>query len=208
MLLCACDGCGARGAETNGAATNLVRQINADTWQIGLVRVESKKRRLVIPATVNMVEGLIEYVLVSSTGKRHESILQTLAEPIHIQTAALLLLRQPINTNDLPQLRILVELRPGEIIPAERLIDNIVPGVKVPPGVWRFNGSRLVDGIFLAQRDGSIIAIMADPDALIETGRIAADNDDNWRPHTAGLPAVGGAVQIILSFEEEPKTRN
>jgi len=188
-------------AETPGSSTNVVRQIDANTFQVGAVRLELKERRLIIPAMVNMVEGPIEYVLVSAVGKLHESIFKTTAEPVHIQTAALLLLKSPMTSNSPPQLRVSVELDGAKTLAAENLIDNTTPGVRLAPGLWRYNGSRLVDGTFIAQRDGSIVSIIADPDALIETGRVATDDDENWRPRKTGLPAIGSAVKVILSFE-------
>src|SRR5205085_12155873 len=115
------------------------------------IRLDVKERRLTIPATVNMIEGPIEYVLVSAIGKLHESIFKTTAEPIPIQTAVLLLLKTPINTNPPPQLRVSVELPSGKTVSAEDLIDNIMPGQRLRPGSWRYNGSRLVEGTFIAQ---------------------------------------------------------
>jgi hypothetical protein len=187
-------------ADPKESGTNLIRQINANTLQIGEVRLETKEHRLIIPATVNMVEGPIEYVLVSAIGKLHESIFKTTAEPMHIQTAALLLMKAPGPTNRPPLLRVKVELSPAEAFAAEELIENTKPEARLKPGNWRYNGSRVVDGTFIAQRDGSIIAIIADPDSLIESGRVPADDDENWRPRKANLPPVGTAVQMILSF--------
>jgi hypothetical protein len=181
--------------------TNVIRQIGTNSFQIGEVRLDAKERRLTIPATVNMVEGLIEYVLVSANGKLHESIFKTTAEPIHIQTAALLLLKAPIDSNSPPQLRVSVELPAGKVVPAEDLITNTMAGVKFRPGPWRYNGSRVVENTFIAQRDGSIVAIMADPDAIIESGRIPSDDDDNWRPHKSELPPIGAPVKLQLTFD-------
>ena len=191
----------ATAAEDVRPETNLVRQIGTNSFQIGEVRVDAKERRLTIPATVNMVEGLIEYVLVNTNGKLHESIFKTTTEPIHVQTAALLLLKAPVDSNAPPQLRVSVELPLGKTVPAEDLITNIMGDVKFRPGLWRYNGSRLVENTFIAQRDGSIVAIMADPDAIIESGRIAVDDDDNWRPHKSELPPVGAPVKVLLTFD-------
>jgi hypothetical protein len=183
--------------------TNVIRQIDANTLQIGAVRIEAKEKRLIIPATVNMVEGPIEYVLVSATGKLHESIFKTTAEPVHIQTAALLLLKTPALTNRPPLVRVQVELSPTNSRAAEELIENTKPDARLAPGSWRYNGSRIVDGTFIAQRDGSIISIIADPDTLIESGRVAADDDENWRPKKTNLPPVGTAVKVVLAFNVE-----
>jgi hypothetical protein len=187
-------------ADPKQTDTNLIRQIDANTLQIGAVRVESKERRLIIPATVNMVEGPIEYVLVSAIGKLHESIFKTAAEPVHIQTAVLLLLKTPALSNPPPLLRVEIELGPTNTLGAEKLIENTRPDVRLASGSWRYNGSRIVDGTFIAQRDGSIISIIADPDSLIESGRVAADDDENWRPKKTSLPPNGTAVKVVLRF--------
>ncbi len=190
--------CRSFAAETKEPSTNTIRQIDATTLQIGEVRLDTKERRLTIPATVNMIEGPIEYFLVSAIGKLHESIFKTIAEPVHIQTAALLLFKGPLTTNKPPQLRITVETT--KTVPAEDLIENTKPDVQLKPEPWRYNGSRVVDGTFIAQRDGSIISIIADPDALSESGRVTADNDENWRPKKANLPPIGTPVKVVLTF--------
>jgi hypothetical protein len=187
-------------ADPKESGTNIIHQIDANTLQIGAVRIETKERRLVIPATVNMVEGPIEYLLVSAIGKLHESIFKTTAEPVHIQTAALLLLKSPVPTNRAPLLSVLIELSATNTLAADELIENIKPGVRLGAGSWRYNGSRIVDGTFIAQRDGSIIAIIADPDSLVESGRVAADDDENWRPKKSNLPALGTPVKLVLRF--------
>jgi hypothetical protein len=174
-----------------------VRQVAPSLYQVGLVQVESKTRRLIIPASVNMVEGPIEYLLVSAVGKIHESILQTDAEPLHIHTAALLL-----QTNlTAAKLKISVELPGGKKESADSLVTDIAKKKAMAEGDWIYVGSRLVEGEFIAQRDGSIISIIADPDALIQSGRVSGENDENWIPRKASLPPVGTQVKVLLEFK-------
>ena len=186
-------------APAAGATTNLVQQIDANTLQIGLVRLEIKERRLTFPASVNMVAGPIEYVAVSAIGKLHESIFKTSAEPIHLHTAAMLLFPEPISTNTAPPVGISVTIA-DQSRPVEDFIDNTVPEKRLVSDQWRYLGSRLVDGTFIAQRDGSIISIIADPDALAQSGRVTPDDDENWRPRQAMLPPIGTPVKIVLTF--------
>lgn len=180
--------------------TNLVQQIDANTFQIGEVRLDKKERRLILPATVNMVEGQIEYILVSSIGKLHESIFKTTAEPIHVHTAAMLLAPKPASTNTPLEISISVELPDGKNVPIEVVFENANPEKSLKPGVWRYQGSRLVEGTFIAQRDGSITAIISDPDSIAESGRVSAEDDENWRPKKSVLPPLGTAVKIFLNF--------
>jgi hypothetical protein len=194
------------GSSLAAEKTNLVQQIDANTLRIGAVRLEKSECRLLIPATVNMVEGPIEYVLVSALGKLHESIFKTFAEPIHIQTGAMLLLRETPSTNDPPRIQVSVEFN-GKTSPAESTIDNIAAEKQLTPGTWRYSGSRLVDGTFIAQRDGSIISIIADPDSIIQSGRVSAEDDENWRPRKSELPPVGTPVKIVLQFPAPEKQK-
>jgi hypothetical protein len=43
-----------------------VKQIAPNLFEIGIVRLDSKNRTITIPTTVNMNEGQIEYLLVST----------------------------------------------------------------------------------------------------------------------------------------------
>ena len=83
---------------------------------------------------------------------------------------------------------------------AEELIENTKPDAQLKPGSWRYNGSRVIDSTFIAQRDGSIISVIADPDSLIESGRVTAEDDENWRPKKANLPPIGTPVKLVLTF--------
>jgi len=182
----------------------------AGLYQIGLVQVDAAARRLLIPAQVNLTAEPIEYLLVSELGKLHESIFKTSAEPAQIHAAALLLL-PPVEktsaTNPPPSVRIYFKAHdPGgapKELPADSAILDLTTQQPLPAGSWQYLGSRMADGVFLAQRDGSIISIIADPDALMQTGRVARENDENWRPHKANLPEAGARVTIIIEFNPD-----
>lgn len=172
------------------------------TVKLGAVEVDAQARRLIIPAQVNMVEKPIEYLLVSALGKLHESIFKTEAEPNHVHAAALLLLPPHFSPGTPAKVQITIELPGGRTIPAESAVLDFGSGQAMAPGTWSYLGSRHSEGVFLAQQDGSIISVIGDPDALIESGRVARENDENWRPLAKNLPAVGTAVRVLLEFEK------
>ena len=58
---------------------------------MGQIIVDKEAREARLPATVDKTNGLMEYLLVASYGKTHESVLKTDAEPSHIHLAMLLL---------------------------------------------------------------------------------------------------------------------
>src|SRR4029453_13709848 len=53
----------------------------------------------------------------------------------------------------------------------EDLIFNTQTKSPMSRGNWVYNGSRIVGGTFLAQRDGSVVSIISYPDALIKNTR-------------------------------------
>ena len=97
-------------ASTNSA----VRQIGPGLFQIGDIRFDRESRSIRFPAAVNMREGNIEYLLVTATGKTHESLLRTGIEPFQLQLAFLLLGAKGAGTNALP-------LDPSQSLPGDKV---------------------------------------------------------------------------------------
>jgi hypothetical protein len=76
-------------AETK--TNSLVRDLGGGQLQIGLVTIDPKQKAVSFPASINMTSGVVEYLVVTTEGKVHESLLATRAEPTHIHTAMLLI---------------------------------------------------------------------------------------------------------------------
>ncbi|MCB1099335.1 MAG: hypothetical protein KDN22_27440 [Verrucomicrobiae bacterium] len=72
-----------------------IRQVSDDVYELGALVLDRKERTITIPATVNMTEGMIEYALVSDSGKVHEPLFATAATPQQVHVAALLLGMMP-----------------------------------------------------------------------------------------------------------------
>ena len=68
---------------------------------------------------------------------------------------------------------------------------------------FRYRGSRTVDRAFLAQRDGSIVALIEDSDALADNPGPDRKKDEIWQPLTTKLPPVGQTVRVTLKFPPE-----
>ncbi|MGI8965418.1 MAG: YdjY domain-containing protein [Limisphaerales bacterium] len=86
-------------------------------------------------------------------------------------------------------------------IRAEDLIFNAQTKSAMSCGPWIYNGSRIVAGTFLAQRDGSIISTIIDPDALINNPRPGRENDDIWQVNSNNVPPPGTSGQLIVDLE-------
>ena len=63
---------------------------------------------------------------------------------------------------------------------------------------WVFNGSRVLNGMFFAQMDGSIISLVTDVNAIINFVGKGHDNDKVWQPRTNLLPAYSTPVEVTL----------
>src|SRR5882762_647956 len=87
----------------DAATTNpAVKAIGPGLFQLGAVRFDKNRQTVSFPALVNMREGNLEYLIVTTTGKTHESLLRTEAQAFQIHLA-LLLLGAKGTTNALPE---------------------------------------------------------------------------------------------------------
>lgn len=202
--------------------TNLsVRQITPTVLEIGLVRLDQQHRTVTVPAFVNQREGPIEYVLVTSRGKTHESLLRTDAEAHHIHVAMLLLGAAGARTNDLPldaaqpllgdSVTVAVHWKNGSrarSLPAEELVLDRKRRAVLAKGPWIYTGSRLREDGFAAQFDGSIISLITDPDALINNPRPSREDDDSFLGKGKKLPEFNAPVKVVITLAPpKPKGR-
>ncbi len=65
--------------------------MGAGVFELGAVTLDKRQRSVSFPAVINMNQGPMEYFLVTTYGKVHESILRTEAMPSHLHIAMLLL---------------------------------------------------------------------------------------------------------------------
>ena len=194
-----------------------LREVEPGVFQLGGVRLDKARRALSFPAEVNMTAGPVEYLIVHRTGKVHESVLRTEVEPYHIHLAALLLQPRPfpVNTNEGLAARVITG--PAARItarwsadgasheaPGEAWVFNVQTRSAMAAGDWTHNGSRVIGGTFLAQRDGSIASVITDPDALLNGMRPGRDRDDLWEVNTRAVPPLNTPVQVTIEFAREP----
>lgn len=193
-----------------------LKQIAPNLYEIGGVQIDSKNKIVSIPATVNITEGQIEYALVSTMGKLHESLLKTEVEPYHIHVAMLLLSvkgfdhsKYDINEKNIGGDPLGIKLEWNEngktsSAPLEDFIFHTPQKTTLKRGEWVYNGSRLIEGTFLAQRDRSIIAIKADIDALINNPISCKENENDWVVNTNKFHLkTNDAVKVIIQLKSK-----
>jgi len=220
---------GPKPIETSLAAlTNSpIRMIEPGIFEIGKVRLDQRKRTITLPAELNRAQGLMEYFLVTTYGKTHESILKTQAEPYHIHLAMLLLGAHgpgnahfpgsPSNGVPGPVVHPSKETIPGDKVaievawktpagqtrrPAEELVRKNDTQAVMAHGGWVYNGSLIVNNKFLAQMDGSLISLVTDPVALVNNTGPGHDNDLIWEPNATNLPPRDVPVEVSITFQQ------
>lgn len=74
-------------------------------YRIGSITLDKNARSVSFPASINMTEGVIEYLLVNKKGKVHESLFSTAIVPTNLHVAMLLLGAQgdPRNKAEVPE---------------------------------------------------------------------------------------------------------
>ena len=73
------------------------------------------------------------------------------------------------------------------------------PGEPMPDHPWNFTGSLIHEGQFMAELEGSIIAIYLDPVALFNTTVPGADLDERWGANEAAIPRIGTHGTLVIT---------
>ena len=195
-----------------------LKQVAPGLFEIGKVRLNKHEGTVSFPAVVNMSEGVVEYFLVTNTGKTHESVLRTEAEPYHIHLAMLLLNAKGRGTNDFP--KDTTRPPPGDPIDvevvwkfgnnamrarAEEFVFDRAAGKPMQKVQWIYNGSQMNQEGFAAQHTGSIISLIDDPDALINNPLPRRDDDDNWYVATNRIVEIRGAIQVVITLPKNKR---
>jgi hypothetical protein len=196
-----------------------VTKVGETRYRLGPIEFDAKSREIRLPVVVNMREGgPTEYLLVEEKGKVHESILATSISPLHLQIV-MKLLRYRSGNGDvfnrfLPEdllgaeggkesdrgESVVFHFSPegGEEIPATELVVDADRADAMEPGAWVFTGSVVEEGSFLAEAEGSIIAIYLDPAAIFNMTREGADIDLRWGARTSAIPEIGTKGMLTI----------
>jgi hypothetical protein len=67
------------------------KEVSPGVYEVGSIRLDKNTRSIAVPAKVNMVDNLVEYLMVTPKGATHESVLVSEAEPQDLHMAMLLL---------------------------------------------------------------------------------------------------------------------
>ena len=210
--------------EAKPPAPPTIREVSPGIFQVGGVKLEKAARRVSFPAKLNMTNGPLEYLLVTTAGKTHESVLTTDIEPQHLQVAMLLLgakgmpaaaLTNAPSGGPITQGAMRNPPLPGEAVlievtwtqggkPQRRRLEELVfnKRAKEPmtKGEFTFTGSRLWQGKFIAQTEGSLIALVTDPDAVFNNPRPNRDAEDMWVVRDELVPPQATVLEVSITL--------
>ena len=192
------------------AQTNKVIQVSEGVFRVGKVTIQQEARTALLDATLNMTNGLVEYLLVTGAGKLHESVFRTDASPADLHVAMLLLGVKPAPTNLPPAERaiggdkIWIDVKHGtNTFPVERLVWNSLRTNEMARGPWSYNGARLIERTFTADRDGLFVSLITDVDALINNPRPERSNDEAWQVNTNRSTTLATNVTLLFKLREK-----
>ncbi|OGR05766.1 MAG: hypothetical protein A2511_10120, partial [Deltaproteobacteria bacterium RIFOXYD12_FULL_50_9] len=191
-----------------------IERLTPGVFKIGEITMNKDTQAITFPALVNMDKGLLEYLIVQSRGKTHESLLRTKVEPYHLQIAFLLLgfegSDRPLLFQGDPEkpkgdpVEITFnfhnkEGKPTTIKADEWVVKGGEAGLKEAGRMeWVYTGSMVRDNRFQAQIEASIAAIFHDPAAMIDNGSEGGESDKIWFVKEGTVPPVGTPVIVTI----------
>lgn len=198
------------------------------SFTIGKITVDKRARTVRFPATVNLADGALEYLLVTDKGKTHESLFATEVSPYKLNVAMLLLgVRPTAEITEFPpeqltadslkatseltgnKVDVLVSWKQGEDlrqIRAEEWIDNSQTQAPMATGPWIYTGSVIYQKRFLAEEEGSLVALVTDPVALVNNPRAGNKDDSIWSARNDRIPKAGTPVEITFHLLSDKTT--
>ncbi|MGA1840578.1 MAG: YdjY domain-containing protein [bacterium] len=199
-----------------------IQQIGPDEYKIGGIMLNKKKKEIHITGSINMQSGLVEYLACQDeVGKLHESVLKLDAKPSDIQVALLLLGFKNKNNlefqgdSTIPEgdpLDVFVEWnlpdKSTKKVRAEELVFDQQKNKAMEKTYWVFTGSKIIDGQFMADMDGSIIATFRDPLAIINNPLPTGADDTVYVSNEKLLPPNDTKVHLVIKAAEKVLKKN
>ena len=202
-----------------------VTKIGKNLYRLGEIEIDAEARTITFPVVVNMREGgPIEYILVHEHGKVHESILTTSISPLNL-SIALKLLKFEDGYGDVFNLLLPPELLETEggteaergdgfyfdflpdgksvALRAEDLILDGITGKPMDGAPWIFTGSKMENEIYMAESEGSVVAIYLDYLAIFNMTIDGADTDERWGANSNLIPEIGTQGKFVIRAAED-----
>jgi len=193
-----------------GEQKPVIHRIDKNTYRIGDVVVDTKQRTVTFPARVNLTQGVLEVLICTEHGKRHESLFVTKVDPLHLNVALLMLGLEggnavkyqgdPTKPVGSPvEIWLKVKDRDKErLLRAEDWVTNTHKNRPMLHTHWVYVGSVLTKDGFMAQREGQIVTTFHDPFTLIDNPLPGGGDDTVYVVNRKEVPAQGTPVTVVI----------
>ena len=188
------------------------------SYQFGPIDIDQKNSEFSFPAVCNQTSGLVEYALVHEDGKTHESLFWTKVSPKLIHASLLLLKEKPqsaffkfVEENSpkliqMPEIEIMVEWEhngSNNKTSINSMVLNQTDNRELSESAFVFTGSKVVEGTYLAELDGSIIAVYHDNRATLNSRDLNSNSDDVWIANESKMPPKNLPVLVRFQLPKE-----
>ena len=191
-----------------------IKQINETQFQLDNIFIDVAKQEVMLPAAVNMKDGLVEVFLCARGGKVHESVFVAEVVPYYLQVA-LILIGLKDGHDDLyksskfrvkgDSVEIWVDWKTAGVTHsyrAEELIWNMTADTTMRKTSWVFTGSWVEQGRFIADDVKSLVTTYNDRAAIIDNPLTTGQNDEVYRANKKVLPTKETAVRITIKANQ------
>lgn len=194
-----------------------VRKLGPTTYEIGLLRVDTARREVTVPGSINDVM-VLEFVANAKAGaKAYESALTLETDAIAFNTALLLIGLDP--SRGRPPKAVFDTTPAGgdpvemfvswgtRRVPIEELLFDGRTGKTIPAGAWVYTGSTFIDTgngqrRYAAELDGILIGLMHSPSAIIERAHAQLGYGGTVTNPNLGLEA---GARVTLTIRALPR---
>lgn len=161
-----------------------IERIGENLYRLGSLRVDTGKKEISVPGTVNRDVTTLEFIANARAGvKAYETALTLDTDALTFNTALILIGLNKSRSRNVPtahfdpaipegdEVEVSIECpgRECQRMPAERLMFDKTTNAAVAGGTWVYTGSSfLSDGRYLAQMDGTLVSFVHDPASIIE----------------------------------------
>lgn len=199
--------------------TPQIERLDEARIKLGEITIDRKIQEVVLPAKINLTQGILEYYAVASGGKLHEAILEILVEPSHLHLALILAGYesseygpQDPKTYQRPLLkqgsllRIYVRWTTQQAqqqwLPASVWLYDRSIEQAPQPLTYIFQGSRVYQGKYIADLDRSVIGLIPDETvvlaATLDKGNPYRGDANGYEAHSSVIPPKGTKIELVI----------
>ena len=200
-----------------------IKKISDTEFTLGEIKINAETKTVSFPATLKILKGPLEYLIVNEAGSAHETLFMTKVNAFELNVALLLTGFKPSETffrkakpDSFPEFVKGAKIAPESSFTvvvdwtdeagkprtnsAEDWVYNLDTKGSATPGAWVYNGSLInQNGDLAAQVSGNILALYIDANALANNPRLGNDNADIWTSKPE-QPKEGLPVTITLKM--------